>query len=50
MFSFRSLVWCVTVFVAVGLDTGILVRQTSALAAKFKPGVAAAPATKGAVY
>ena len=38
------------VFVAVGLDTGILVRQTSALAAKFKPGVAAAPATKGAVY
>jgi 4-hydroxy-2-oxoheptanedioate aldolase len=38
------------VFVAVGLDTGILVRQTSALAAKFKHGVAAAPATKGAVY
>ena len=38
------------VFVAVGLDTGILVRQTSALAAKFKNGATAAPASKGSVY
>lgn len=32
------------VFVAVGLDTGILARQTSALAAKFKGAAPAAPA------
>ncbi len=38
------------VFVAVGLDTGILVRQTSALAAKFKSGATAALASKGSVY
>ncbi len=38
------------VFVAVGLDTGILVRQTSALAAKFKDSLAVAPAAKGSVY
>jgi len=37
------------VFVAVGLDTQILMRQTSALAAKFKDVQLAAPA-KGAVY
>ena len=37
-------------FVAVGLDTGILVRQTSALAARFKSGLTAAPASKGSVY
>ncbi|QHE83789.1 aldolase/citrate lyase family protein [Hydrogenophaga sp. BPS33] len=39
------------VFVAVGLDTQILVRQTSALAARFKADAPAAPApAKGAVY
>jgi 4-hydroxy-2-oxoheptanedioate aldolase len=38
------------VFVAVGLDTGILARQTSALAAKFKDSLALAPAAKGSVY
>jgi 4-hydroxy-2-oxoheptanedioate aldolase len=39
------------VFVAVGLDTQILVRQTSALAARFKTDAPAAPApTKGSVY
>ena len=32
------------VFVAVGIDTGILARQTSALAAKFKGTAPAAPA------
>ena len=37
------------VFVAVGLDTGILVRQTRALAAKFKQAPAPA-APKGSVY
>jgi 4-hydroxy-2-oxoheptanedioate aldolase len=34
------------VFVAVGLDTGMLARQTSALAAKFKSGLTVAPAGK----
>ena len=38
------------VFVAVGLDTGILVRQTSALAAKFKDSQPVAPAASGSVY
>lgn len=39
------------VFVAVGLDTQILVRQTSALAARFKTEAPAMPApAKGAVY
>jgi 4-hydroxy-2-oxoheptanedioate aldolase len=40
------------VFVAVGLDTGILARQTSALAAKFKHPAAPAAATdsRGSVY
>lgn len=33
-------------FVAVGLDTNLLVRHTSALAARFKTGVAALPASK----
>ncbi|MDR3453720.1 MAG: 4-hydroxy-2-oxoheptanedioate aldolase [Rhodoferax sp.] len=33
-------------FVAVGLDTNLLVRGTSALVAKFKPEVALAPASK----
>ncbi len=33
-------------FVAVGLDTSLLVRHTSALAARFKTGVAALPASK----
>lgn len=33
-------------FVAVGLDTNLLVRHTSALAAKFKAGVTAVAATK----
>lgn len=33
-------------FVAVGLDTNLLVRHTSALAARFKTGVAALPAGK----
>ena len=37
------------VFVAVGLDTGILARQTSALAAKFK-NTPVAPVARGAVY
>ncbi|MBT9463706.1 HpcH/HpaI aldolase/citrate lyase family protein [Hydrogenophaga sp.] len=39
------------VFVAVGLDTQILARQTSALAARFKADAPAMPApTKGSVY
>ncbi len=38
------------VFVAVGLDTGILVRQTSALAAKFKDSQPVLPAARGTVY
>ena len=33
-------------FVAVGLDTNLLVKSTSALAARFKSGVAPAPASK----
>lgn len=33
-------------FVAVGLDTNLLVKATSALAAKFKAGVVTAPASK----
>jgi 4-hydroxy-2-oxoheptanedioate aldolase len=33
-------------FVAVGLDTNLLVKSTSALAAKFKGGTPAAPASK----
>jgi 4-hydroxy-2-oxoheptanedioate aldolase len=33
-------------FVAVGLDTNLLVRHTTALAARFKAGVQAAPASK----
>jgi len=33
-------------FVAVGLDTNLLVRHTSALAARFKDGAAAVPASK----
>ena len=33
-------------FVAVGLDTNLLVRHTSALAARFKSTVTAAPASK----
>jgi 4-hydroxy-2-oxoheptanedioate aldolase len=33
-------------FVAVGLDTNLLVRHTSALAARFKTGVSVAPAAK----
>ena len=33
-------------FVAVGLDTNLLVRHTSALAARFKTAVTAAPASK----
>lgn len=33
-------------FVAVGLDTNLLVKATSALAAKFKAGAATAPASK----
>jgi 4-hydroxy-2-oxoheptanedioate aldolase len=37
-------------FVAVGLDTQLLVRHTSALAAAFKDGVAAPAAARGAVY
>ena len=37
-------------FIAVGLDTGILARQTSALAARFKDGLTAAPPGKGSVY
>ena len=37
-------------FVAVGLDTQILMRQTAALAAKFKDSAAPAAPTKGSVY
>ncbi len=37
-------------FVAVGLDTQILVRQTSALAARFKDSVTPAVAAKASVY
>lgn len=37
-------------FVAVGLDTQILMRQTTALAAKFKDAVAAPASAKGSVY
>jgi 4-hydroxy-2-oxoheptanedioate aldolase len=33
-------------FVAVGLDTNLLVKATSALAAKFKSGTTPAPAGK----
>ncbi|MEJ8825414.1 HpcH/HpaI aldolase/citrate lyase family protein [Variovorax humicola] len=33
-------------FVAVGLDTNLLVRHTTALAARFKAGVTSAPASK----
>ena len=33
-------------FVAVGLDTNLLARSTSALAAKFKTGASALPASK----
>jgi hypothetical protein len=37
--------------VAVGVDSMILSRQTSAVAAKYKDGLTAAPAaTKGQVY
>ena len=40
-----------TVFVAVGLDTQVLARQTSALAAPFKSSArAAAELPKGSVY
>ncbi len=38
------------VFVAVGLDTQILVRQTSELAAHFKASVQALPSAQGATY
>lgn len=38
------------VFVAVGLDTQILMRQTAELAARFKTGVKANAPAKGAVY
>ena len=38
------------VFVAVGLDTQILMKQTSALAARFKASVTAVTAPKGATY
>lgn len=37
-------------FVAVGLDNNILARGTSALAAKFKPGLGAAPSNAGKTY
>jgi 4-hydroxy-2-oxoheptanedioate aldolase len=37
-------------FVAVGLDTNLLARHTSALAARFKGDAALATAAKGAVY
>ncbi len=37
-------------FVAVGLDTGLLVRHTSALAARFKSPSAAPVSTQGKVY
>ncbi len=38
------------VFVAVGLDTQILMRQTSTLAARFKDSITAAAPQKGATY
>jgi 4-hydroxy-2-oxoheptanedioate aldolase len=38
------------VFVAVGLDTQILMKQTTALAARFKASVTAVAAQKGATY
>ena len=38
------------VFVAVGLDTQILMRQTTALAARFKASVSAAAPVKGSTY
>jgi len=38
------------VFVAVGLDTQILMRQTAELAARFKNGMGAAAPQKGATY
>ncbi len=38
------------VFVAVGLDTQILIRETTALAARFKNGVNAVAPQKGATY
>ena len=38
------------VFVAVGLDTQILMKQTSALAARFKDSVTAMAPAKGATY
>ena len=38
------------VFVAVGLDTQILMRQTTTLAAKFKASVTAAAPAKGSTY
>ena len=38
------------VFVAVGLDTQILMRQTTALAARFKADVSAIAPAKGATY
>ena len=38
------------VFVAVGLDTQILMRQTTALAARFKAEVSVIAPTKGATY
>ena len=38
------------VFVAVGLDTQILMRQTTALAARFKAEVSAVAPAKGATY
>ena len=38
------------VFVAVGLDTQILMKQTSALAARFKAGVTAVASVKGSTY
>ncbi len=38
------------VFVAVGLDTQILMKQTNALAARFKASVTAATPQKGATY
>ncbi|MEN9888070.1 MAG: 4-hydroxy-2-oxovalerate aldolase [Pseudomonadota bacterium] len=38
------------VFVAVGLDTQILMRETTALAARFKTEVSAVTPTKGATY
>jgi 4-hydroxy-2-oxoheptanedioate aldolase len=38
------------VFVAVGLDTQILMRQTTALASRFKAEVNAIAPAKGATY